>query len=143
ILAALYLGWLMQAIVLQKGLDYVHVPETLLAMALLASQRWAVGFAFLVWFAIVGAALNFSKCDAQVRTFNRWFPAIRLERHPLADWAVVSVWPRCWRDGSSSELRDRLGQYNDVHCGTRWQELERGSVFLRTIDPPLRDPEPT
>ena len=51
--------------------------------------------------------------------FNRWFPALRLERHPLADPTVLAAWPRCWRAGSTPGLRDRLGQYTDVHYGTR------------------------
>jgi hypothetical protein len=143
VLAALYLGWMLQALLLQKGLDYVHVPETLLAMAVLTGQRWAVGFPFLVWFAVTGVALNVVGTGPDVAAFNRRVPALRLERHPLADPAVVSAWPRCWAEGSSPELRDRLGQYNDVHCGTRWRELERVAEYLKTVDTPLRDRELT
>jgi hypothetical protein len=142
-LGALYLGWMLQALVLQKGLDYVHVPETLLAMAVLAARRWAVGFPFLVWFAVTGAALNLAGSGPTVATFNRWFPAVRLERHPLADPAVLAAWPRCWREGSSPELRDRLGQYNDVHCGTRWRNLDAVAQFLRSVEPPIGDRELT
>jgi hypothetical protein len=143
ILGALYLGWMLQALVLQKGLDYVHIPETLLAMAVLAGHRWAVGFPFLVWFIVTGVALNVVGSGPAVSTFNRWFPAVRLERHPLADPAVLAVWPRCWQEGSTAELRDRLGQYNDVHCGTRWQDLDRVARFLRTVESPIRDRELT
>ncbi|HET6574129.1 MAG TPA: hypothetical protein VFG68_11035 [Fimbriiglobus sp.] len=143
VLGALYLGWLLQALVLQKGLDYVHVPETLLAMAVLAGHRWAVGFPFLVWFAVTGVALNLTGTGPAVASFNRWIPAVRLERHPLADPAVLAVWPRCWREGSTPELRDRLGQYVDVHCGTRWEDLDRVARFLRTVEPPLGDRELT
>ena len=139
----IYLGWMLQALVLQKGLDYVHVPETLLAMAVLAGHRWAVGFLFLVWFAVTGAALNLTDSGPTVASFNRWFPAVRLERHPLADPAVLAAWPRCWQEGSTPELRDRLGQYNDIHCGTRWRDLDRVARFLRTVEPPLGDRELT
>ena len=31
------------------------------------------------------------------------------------------------------ELRDRLGQYTDVHCGTRWQELGAVAAYLRAM----------
>jgi hypothetical protein len=134
---------MLQALVLQKGLDYVHVPETLLAMAVLAGHRWAVGFPFLAWFAVAGVALNLTGTGPAVASFNRWFPAMRLERHPLADPAVLAVWPRCWREGSTPELRDRLGQYNDVHCGTRWRDLDAVARFLRTVEPPLGDRELT
>jgi hypothetical protein len=143
VLGALYLGWLLQALVLQKGLDYVHVPETLLAMAVLAGRRWAVGFPFLVWFAVTGVALHLAGTGPGVAAFNRWLPALRLELHPLADPAVLAAWPRCWREGSTPELRDRLGQYNDVHCGTRWEDLDRVARYLRTVEPPLGDRELT
>jgi hypothetical protein len=139
VLGALYLGWMLQALVLQKGLDYVHVPETVLAMALLAGHRWAVGFPFLVWFIVTGTALNLTGTGPGVSAFNRWFPAVRLERHPLADPAVLGAWPRCWHEGSTPELRDRLGQYIDVHCGTRWQDLDAVARLLRTVEPGDRE----
>jgi hypothetical protein len=64
-------------------------------------------------------------------------PYVALEKHPLADPTVMGLWPRCWAEGGSPELRDRLGQYTDVHCGTRWRELETVADFLRKVDPPL------
>jgi hypothetical protein len=64
-------------------------------------------------------------------------PYIHPEKHPLADWQVVKLWPRCWTEGGSPELRDRLGQYTDVHCGTRWQELGAVADYLRAVGPPL------
>ncbi len=143
ILGALYLGWLLQALVLQKGLDYVHVPETLLGMAVLAGRRWAVGFPVLVWFVATGVGLHLAGSGPGVAAFNRRLPALRLEPHPLADPAVLAAWPRCWREGSTPALRDRLGQYNDVHCGTKWEDLERVARYLRTVEPPLGDRELT
>ncbi len=147
LLGALYLGWLAQALFLQKGFDYVHVPETILAMAVLAGFRWAVGFPFLVWFACTGLALNLvgdrPAAAEVVRAFNHRCPAADLEKHPLADPAILELWPRCWREGSSPPLRDRLGQYVDVHCCARWEELTRVAQFLRTVDPPLGDGELT
>jgi len=53
-LAALYLGWLAQAILLQKPFDYVQVPVLLLGFAVLAARGWSVGFPFLFWFATWG-----------------------------------------------------------------------------------------
>ncbi len=45
LLAACYLGWVAQVVLIQKPFDYVHVPVTFLGMALLAGQRWCIGFA--------------------------------------------------------------------------------------------------
>lgn len=116
LLAAFYLAWLGQAIILQRGFDYVRIPDTLLALAIAASTRWVSGFVLLVWgFAFVAL------CSVQ----------------PV----VLTMWPRCWTDGSTPEVRDRLGHYVDVHCGTKWAELNDVAGFLRTIQPPLRDRE--
>jgi hypothetical protein len=49
----------------------------------------------------------------------------------------MELWPRCFREGGSQELRDRIGQYTDIHCGTRWQELVPVADYLRAVDPPL------
>ena len=45
LVAVLYLGWFAQGVVLQKAFDYVQVPMLLLAMAVVATHRWAFGFA--------------------------------------------------------------------------------------------------
>jgi hypothetical protein len=146
LLAACYLGWVAQVILVQKAFDYVHVPITFLGMALLAGQRWCFGFAYLIWFVAVGALVNVADVSPSaarvVETLNppddspvRLY--VQLEKHQLADWQVMKLWPRCWSEGGSAELRDRLGQYTNVHCGTRWQELEAVAAYLRTVDPPL------
>ena len=54
VLAALYLGWLAQATVIQKTFDYAHYPPTLLGLAVLAMHRWPVGPVFLGWCVAAG-----------------------------------------------------------------------------------------
>ncbi len=135
LLAALYLGWTAQAIFLQKGLDYVQVPVMLLAMAMIATQRWAFGFVYLVWFAILGIVLNFTNLIPPERAPG--IPVLRLEQYPLTDPQVLSQWSRCWREGSTPELRNRLGHYVSIHCGTNWEQLANVAAYLRTVQPPL------
>jgi hypothetical protein len=125
ILAAFYLGWLAQALVLQKQFEYVYLPLTLVAMAVVAAQRWCVGFAYLVWFALVGVLVSLAHLP------------LRLEPHRLTQPGVLEFWPRCWREGSSPQLRDRLGQYTQTPWGTNWEELNEVAKFLRTVEPPL------
>ncbi|VTR96470.1 Uncharacterized protein OS=Planctomyces maris DSM 8797 GN=PM8797T_06285 PE=4 SV=1 [Gemmata massiliana] len=141
LLAAFYLGWLAQAVFLQRGFEYVHAPLLLLAFAVVASQRWCFGFVYLLWFVAVGALLNVADTDpraAQVAsTLNPDAPYIKFEKHPLADWSVMKLWPRTWREGGSPELRDRLGQYTNIHCGTQWRELNDVANYLRTVEPPI------
>ncbi len=141
ILAALYLAWFAQAVLVQKAFDYVHVPLLLLAMALIASHRWSFGFVYLVWFIVVGVLVNVAEANPGARPIIRAIDPktsyLKFEKHPLANWEVVKLWPRCWGEGSSPELRDKLGQYTDIHCGTRWRELNDVAGYLRTVDPPL------
>ncbi|MBN9121708.1 MAG: hypothetical protein J0I06_21640, partial [Planctomycetes bacterium] len=141
LLAAFYLAWLAQAVLMQKAFDYVHTPLTFLGMAVIAGQRWCFGFAYLVWFVAVGALVNVSEAAPSVAPAVKALdPAdshVKFEKHSLADWSIMQLWPRCWTEGSSPELRDKLGQYTDVHCGTKWQELEAVAAYLRAVDPPL------
>ena len=147
ILAALYLAFLGQSVIVQKGFEYAHVPETLLAFAALAGQGWAVGFPYLVWFTVVGVLLNLAAAIPAIRPVvpspGTGIRVLRVEKHPLADAAIVGLWPRCWHEGGSPELRDRLGHYINAHCGTNWEDLDAVARYLRTVEPPLRDRELT
>jgi hypothetical protein len=67
---------------------------------------------------------------------------VALHAHPLFDPEVMQDWPRCWQEGSP-ELRDRLGHHVDLHCGTRWEELDAVAQYLKTVEPPLKDRELT
>ena len=141
LLAACYLAWLAQAVLVQKAFDYVHVPLMFLGMALIAGQRWCFGFAYLLWFVLVGVLVNVAElypaAAPAVRALDPADSHVKFEKHPLADRDVMKLWPRCWIEGGSPEMRDKLGQYTDVHCGTKWRELEDVAAYLRTVQPPL------
>jgi hypothetical protein len=136
-MAALYFGWFAQAVCLQKGFDYVQVPLVFLAMALVASQRWAFGFALLVWFAFLAALSNLPFLAPLSRTLGPTLNELRPDRDPLTDFELVKLWPRCWMEGGSPELRDKLGHFTDIFCGTNWEDLEGVAMFLKSLDPPL------
>ena len=106
LLAAFYLAWLFQVVFVQKAFDYVHLPLTLIAMAVVAGQRWCFGFAYLLWFVAIGVVANVVSA------------LLHVVQQPLARREVVELWPRCWSEGSSPELRDRLGQYTHAPWGT-------------------------
>jgi hypothetical protein len=150
LLAALYLGWMSQTLFLQKGLEYIHVPEVLLALALLASQRWAVGFGFLTWFLLVATFRASEKEVPAIAQASKWllhrnpeFHTRYLIVHPLLRAQRLKLWPRCCVERSNADLRMRLACTGHSHCGTDWLQLERVAAFLHTIDPPLRDRELT
>ena len=137
LLAAMYLGWLAQGVVLQKEFDYVYVPLMLLAMAVVATHRWAFGFVYLLWFALVALLLNTEVIPPGLDR-GPGIPVLRIEHYPFTDPSVMKLWPRCWREGGTPEIRDRIGQYIDVHCGTNWENLNDVARFLREeVHPPL------
>ncbi len=105
LLAAFYLGWFFQAINLQKGFDYVQVPLLFLAMAVIATHRWAFGFAYLIWFVVLAAILNLPALNPVARSIEERLPSIRAIQDPLTDFQIMQLWPRCWVEGGSPELR--------------------------------------
>ena len=108
-----------------------------LAMGVVATHRWAVGFLYLVWFALLGAVLNIPMLATTVQKVDPDSRPFALESHPLTDPKVVALGRGAGREGSSPESADPARQYIDVHCGTKWEELDRGCRYFRTVDPPL------
>lgn len=105
LLAAFYLGWLLQATYLQRQFPYQHVPAVLLAFGLVLGEA-----RLRPW--LIAAALGWS-----------------LYSHSLLDAEHLELWPRCWREGSSPELRDRLTLQHDAAAPT-WVELAQVNDFL-------------
>lgn len=143
VLAGLYLGWWAQAVFVQKGFEYVHAPLTILALAVLAGRGWGTGFAYLVGFAVLSAVWLTPGAEPVVKAVAAANKVVRVEPHPLADPAVLRLWPRCFDPAYSPELRDRLGQYTGIHNAADWRELEPVAAYLRGVDPPVRDRELT
>ena len=142
LLGALYLSWLAQALLLQRGFHYVHVPITLLLMAVLSARGWSAGFLYLAWIVFTGAVVTAADAVPELKTgiraVNRHGPYLGIDRHRLADWPVMALWPRCWA-GGSMELRDRLGHDIGIHCDPTWQDLGAVAGYLRAVDPPVGD----
>jgi hypothetical protein len=116
VLAAFYLGWLFQANFIQWQFHYHQVPTIFLGARVLAEIRWPVmvrfaAFALLIW---------------------------GLFAHPLL--ARLSLWPRCWTEGSTADLRDRLTLDAESYPPT-WKELEEVQRFLESQQ--VRDKELT
>jgi hypothetical protein len=113
LLAAFYLGWLLQAVCLQHPFDYVHVPPVLLGLTVLACSFVAagpvlvgrLGWAFLALCVLFG-----------------YGPLLHTR---------LALWPRWVREVTSSEgvtadLRDRLRLLSKVS----WTDLRRVRDYL-------------
>jgi hypothetical protein len=121
LLAAFYLGWLLQAAYLQRGHEYVLAPTVLLALTLIAARLVLRPPGRAGRLALLGVAAFLAM----------WHPALKSER--------LALWSRCWHE-SSAELRDRLRLVGEP-LGTDWTDLARVAEFLRRLD--LRDGELT
>jgi hypothetical protein len=110
--AAFYLGWLAQAAYLQKGYDYSLASALPAGLTVLAGSSWwpgrfRLGTVALAAFAVVAA----------------W-------RHPLLEADRLAAWGRCWREGSSAEVRDVLKRNPGVNTPD-WADLDRVAGYLR------------
>jgi hypothetical protein len=119
LLAAFYVGWLFQAVVLQNLLDYIHVPPVLLGLTVLAAWPWRFRRRRVGWL------------------FLGVFAAVALARHPLVNGQRVRLWTECWREPGSPELQARLALENAVD----WENLRRAADYLRGCE--LQDGEMT
>jgi hypothetical protein len=138
LLAGLYLGWLFQASFLQHQFDYHLVPAVLLAITLLfgswcrpAGRAW--GRLALAAVVVVGVLCEPSLPPA--RRDRGAVPDDRLEAgvfwRPTLRPARLALWGRCWREGNTPEMKDRLAT---VPFGPNWVELGRVTDYLRAQD---------
>jgi hypothetical protein len=118
LLAGLYLGWLLQVVLLQHGFEYVQVPLVLLGLTLVAGWQWPdwnLGWAartelVVRWLVLTG--------------FLGWAAAT----HPMFRAQRVSCWLECLSEGSSPRVRERLKLRPTE---TDWVALDRVAAFLR------------
>jgi hypothetical protein len=113
LLAAMYLAWVAQANFMQSQSAYHVLPTILLALALLADWANALPVRRAAWVGLFGG----------VMVVAAYQPAARAER--------LALWGRCWREGSSAEMRNRLALDKERFWTPDWVELECVADFLR------------
>ncbi len=139
VLGGLYLVWATQSFFVQRGFEYVHVPETLLMLGLWASYRWAWTPVVLLWLALTSGlwivadsaphlAARLDEIALEER--QRFLP-----RHPITLGSRLKVWPACWRtdltDAERFALWDRLRLYPPHEAAASWEELAEVADYLR------------
>ncbi len=127
-LAAVYLTWLFTALLLQRPFHYVHVPETLLMLALFAANRWPVPFLLVavqvvasMWFAAAGTSFS------------------QVPPHPALDANRSQWWAKCLKADPPAEARRGVAMWHQHFGGTDPVELGAVADFLCTQN--LRDGE--
>jgi hypothetical protein len=122
LMAAFYLGWLVQAVYVQKAHAYSLAPAILVGLTMLAARPL---FPTRPRFALALTAA---------------FVVIALAFHPVLQPRRLAVWGRCWSEGSTPAVRDRL--YLVVNSASpSWVDLTKVADFLK--QQPLRDGELT
>jgi hypothetical protein len=128
VLAAAYLVWLLVALLLQRPFHYVHVPETLLMLAVFATNRWAVPFV-IVLLSVLPSAISPSSLPG-----GDYLPA-----HPAFDETRTRWWGACVRADPPREARAGVALYTRHFGGIDPVELGAVADYLRTQN--LRDGE--
>jgi hypothetical protein len=113
LLSAFYLGWLVQAMFIQRAHMYVMITTVFPAVVLVAG------------------ALQTESRPALRRACLLTFVPLAVILTPGLRWERVALWVRCWREGSTPELRDRLALTAHWAGGADWQDLARVADFLR------------
>jgi hypothetical protein len=119
-LAAVYLAWLGSALLLQRPFHYVHVPETLLMLAVFAANRWPVPGALVLLPVLAGAVVAFGG-----PTFAHLSP------HPALDGTRARLWPRCFVSAERREVSSAAAMYAQHFGGSDPAELGPVADYLR------------
>ncbi len=140
LLSALYLGWLFEAVILQKSFDYSQAPVHFIAFALVTSYRWPVAPIFISW-CLLGGTINQYVLpelgDSWLSHFKKVKPFTYQQivpQHVLVYRRWAHLWSRCLHEGSSPDIKDRLSFYQGIHCVPSWVELDEVRKFLETLD---------
>jgi hypothetical protein len=131
--AALYLGWLIQAAILQRHIPYVHVPEILLMLAVFAVCRWPAVPLAVAWLAVLPLVADppapLAGRGAQPTRHGGW-----RTRHPATDPERMNLWADCWRPvpaRDAARRMDAVALVDRFHGAATWGELAEVAGFLR------------
>ncbi len=150
-LAALYLAWTAQALLIQRGFHYVHVPEIVLLLAVLGTQRWMPGLLVLAWTGVSTALVLGGVVDDQAPHYGAQDPRGRtaahpghvspfqrhvlLTVHPLFQFDRYKQWPACFGRSPTDEAYYRrwedLAMVRDFFPANDWPELAEVAAELR------------
>ncbi|HEY1192425.1 MAG TPA: hypothetical protein VGE74_32680, partial [Gemmata sp.] len=127
-LAAVYLAWLLTALLFQRPFHYVHVPETLLMLAVFAANRWPVPRAIVAVQLVAGV----------LHVFAGWHFA-HVPPHPVFEWKRTRLWVRCLDPDPPRQVHLGVARWSQHFGGNDPAGLGAVADFLREQN--LRDGE--
>lgn len=132
-LAGVYLAWLVTTLLFQRAYHYVHVPETLLMLAVFAANRWPVPAAIVllqvassVFLIVVEPSF-----DHRQATNTNWVYRHLVERHPAFDPERARWWAGCFDRDTPPDLRRGVARWVNHFGGHDPVELVAVANFLR------------
>jgi hypothetical protein len=136
VLAAVYLSWLLTALLLQKQFHYVHVPETLLMIALFAANRWAVTVAVLALQAVVMGWLALIPVLGTPPAPSWGWEGVVFRHviweYPNRDPDRLKWWPCCFSRHVPGEVRNGVAFQSDYFAGIDTAEIDEVAEYLRS-----------
>jgi hypothetical protein len=121
VLAAVYLAWLFMALLLQRPFHYIHVPETLLMLAVFAVNRWAMPFVLVLVPAFASAVFALTGWNTPY-----------VPPHPAFDANRTQWWATCFDANPPREARRGVALYANSFSGNDPVELGAVADYLRT-----------
>jgi hypothetical protein len=112
LLAAFFLGWFFQVTFVQMPHQYVLVPALTLSLAVAVGLSWPPRLE-TIRFVILAAVL-----------------VLAVLVHPLLRQDRLALWGRCWVEGGSPDLRNRLS-LTGMRWTPDWVSLEQVADYLR------------
>jgi hypothetical protein len=136
-LATVYLSWMLNTMLLQRGYHYAHVPETLLMLAVFAANRWpvSVGLSLIqitvgIFLLIANHAPGLNETDHRVQA-KYWVYRNFTEPNAAFDLDRTRWWAGCFGGNPSRELRKGVGRWVNHFGGLDPVELGAVADFLR------------
>lgn len=121
VLAAVYVAWMLTAFLLQRPFHYVHIPETLLMLAVFAANRWPVPFALVALQIATGVLFALSGHSVP-----------HAGRHPAFDASRTRWWGECCKPEAPREARRGAAMWHQHFGGNDPVELGAVADYLRT-----------
>jgi hypothetical protein len=129
VFGAFFLVWTYQANFVQFQYPYHVVSGTLLGLSLIGSLSWQRLPTPVLRLAVAAFLVAATVPHPEFKHY--WpKPGWSFRAHPITRWDRTSIWGRCFREGSSPEMRDLLTL--ETHPGAPdWRDLERVGEYLR------------
>jgi hypothetical protein len=137
VLAITYLAWLLTTLLLQRGLHYAHVPETLLMLAVFAANRWPISATLVLIQVGVGIFLLVSDRSPQDMDVHysvhsqSWACRTFAARNEAFNPDRTGLWAACFNGNPAREVRRGIGMWVDHFGGLDPVELGAVEDYLR------------